>query len=329
MSVDVKATPRFLQDARNLANTDARKLEATLRLLRDEGTSYPSLRTRPIQRHPDPRFRFMNVDDGCRIVAAVEGRLVVLMKVGKHDETELWGERASLRDLEERLELDSTVMERRKRADAKGMDALLEVKTSLAEIVASDQTSDLITDCVDGVLEGWRDGTIEEWMVFLSPVQRRAVDRAVGGPARVTGGPGTGKSVVGLHRAVAFAREQPVGDQILMTSFVRTVPEVLGGLFERLEPHLAPNVAFASVHSLAMKALGPHRPRVDGDLARKRFDRVLRAKADRYRQLSVGARLGDDYLWEEITRVIEGRGLVRRSSISACSGTGASGPSQP
>jgi hypothetical protein len=38
-------------------------------------------------------------------------------------------------------------------------------------------------------LDGWADGTLEDCMIFLSPVQQRAVDRAVSGPSRVTGGP--------------------------------------------------------------------------------------------------------------------------------------------
>lgn len=311
--VDLKATPRFLEDSRRLPNAEARKLDATVRLIREQGVGYGSLKTRPIAGNPDPRFRFMNVDDGYRIVAVVEARHVFLLKVGNHDETERWGERATLREYEERLALDPAILTRDKRdRDKPKMDVLIETQTSLAEIAASVEVADLLTDCVDGVLEGWRDGTIEDWMIFLSPVQRRAVDRAVGGPARVTGGPGTGKSVVGLHRAVAFARDLSSGERILMTSFVRTVPEVLGGLFERLAPDLASRVTFASVHSLAMKAFGAGRPHVDQDTARKRFIRALQSKPDRYQQLIRGARLSEDYLWEEITRVIEGRGLTRR-----------------
>ena len=302
-----------MQDARRLADAEARKLEATVRLLREQGPTYGSLKSRPIERNPDSRFRLMNVDDGYRIVAAVEGRHVFLLKVGNHDETERWGERATLREYEERLALDPAMLARERRGrDKPRMDILIETQTSLAEIAASTEVADLLTDCVDGVLEGWRDGTIEDWMIFLSPVQRRAVDRAVGGPARVTGGPGTGKSVVGLHRAAGFARELQAGRRILLTSFVRTVPEVLEGLFERLAPELADRAGFASVHSLAMRQLGGDRPHVDHDAARRRYVRVLQSNQDRYRQLHLGARLSDDYLWEEVTRVIEGRGLERR-----------------
>jgi hypothetical protein len=177
----------------------------------------------------------MDVDDGYRIVAAVEDRMVFLLKVGKHDATIKWGAKASLNEFTKRMAVDPSRLRATKRAEAKPtMDVLLDVPTSLAEIASSDDVSDLLTDCADGVLEGWRDGTIEDWMIFLSPVQRRAVDRAVGGPARVIGGPGTGKSVVGLHRAAAFARESEGGQNILVTSFVNTVPTVMHGLFGRL-----------------------------------------------------------------------------------------------
>jgi hypothetical protein len=309
--VELKATRGFLEDARSLPDAEARKLNATVRLILEQGVTYGSLKTRPVARNPDARIRFMNVDDACRIVAAVEGRHVFLLKVGNHDETERWGERATLRRFEERIGFDPGILARKKRL-APVSDAMFEIPVTLAEIAVSDEVADLLTDCLDGVMEGWRDGTIEDWMIFLSPVQRRAVDRAVGGPARVTGGPGTGKSVVGLHRAVALARELPEGQQILMTSFVRTVPEVLAGLFERLAPELAGGVRFASVHSLAMKALRGHQAKVDGEAARRRFVRRLQSKPDRYRQLNGGSRLSDDYLWEEISRVIEGRGLTRR-----------------
>lgn len=309
--MEIIASVRFLEDVGKLALAETRKLESTIRTIRTHGLTYGSLKTRPIERNPDSRFRLLNLDGGYRMVAAVEGRHVFLLKVGNHDETERWGERATLRQYKERLAFDPAILKREKRSKP-ASDAMFEIPTTLAEIAASAEVADLLTDCVDGVLEGWRDGTIEDWMIFLSPVQRRAVDRAVGGPARVTGGPGTGKSVVGLHRAVALARELPDARQILMTSFVRTVPDVLGGLFERLAPDLASRVQFASVHSLAMKALGGNRPNVDAEAARRRFVRRLQSRPDRYRQLSVGARLTDEYLWEEITRVIEGRGLTRR-----------------
>ncbi len=315
LPIELKMSRTFLDDARQLPVERAANLTGAIRLLQAHGVTYPSLKTRPIARNPDPRFRLMNVDDAYRIVAAVEDRHVLLLKVGNHDETERWGERASLKDFEERLAVDPVLLAReRRRAAEPTADELFEPSVSLAEITRSDAVSDLITDCLEGVLDGWRDGTIEDWMIFLSPVQRRAVDRAVGGPSRVTGGPGTGKTVVGLHRAAAFARDLAPGERILMTSFVKTIPEVLAGLFERLAPDLADRVRFKSVHSLAWEILGPHGPNVDEAAARSRFRRRLEADRNRQRQLVFGARLSEEYLWEEVTRVIEGRGVASQEA---------------
>ena len=52
------------------------------------------------------------------------------------------------------------------------------------------------------------DGSIEEWMVYLHPSQRAIANANFNGPARVRGGPGTGKTVVALHRARVLARKR-------------------------------------------------------------------------------------------------------------------------
>jgi hypothetical protein len=46
----------------------------------------------------------------------------------------------------------------------------------------------------------------ERWTVFLHPAQRDLVERRFGGPARVAGSAGTGKTVVAIHRAAHGSR---------------------------------------------------------------------------------------------------------------------------
>ena len=58
----------------------------------------------------------------------------------------------------------------------------------------------------------------EQWTVFLHPAQRTIVERGYGGPARVAGSAGTGKTVVALHRAVHLARSHPEA-RVLLTTF--------------------------------------------------------------------------------------------------------------
>ncbi|WP_277371317.1 UvrD-helicase domain-containing protein [Rhodococcus rhodochrous] len=63
------------------------------------------------------------------------------------------------------------------------------------------------------------------WRIYLHPTQQSAVDATYRGPARVTGGPGTGKTVVALHRARRLA-ERGAG-QVLVTTFTSTLSDSL------------------------------------------------------------------------------------------------------
>lgn len=61
------------------------------------------------------------------------------------------------------------------------------------------------------------------WRVYLHPTQHRMAHGAFRGSTRVTGGPGTGKTVVALHRAQHLA-ESSAGDRsILVTTFTKTL----------------------------------------------------------------------------------------------------------
>jgi hypothetical protein len=61
------------------------------------------------------------------------------------------------------------------------------------------------------------------WRVYLHPAQRRMAYGSFGGPARVTGGPGTGKTVAALHRAAHLARSSAADRSVLVTTFTKTL----------------------------------------------------------------------------------------------------------
>jgi superfamily I DNA/RNA helicase len=65
------------------------------------------------------------------------------------------------------------------------------------------------------------------WRVFLHPAQRRTAHAAYRGPARIMGGPGTGKTVAALHRALHLARQSSTPHSILLTTFSRTLSAAL------------------------------------------------------------------------------------------------------
>jgi superfamily I DNA/RNA helicase len=312
-NVRLWASHRFFDDLATLPNEIQRKVGKVARLVLDQGVRHGSLQTKPIERNIDRRFHFMRVDRDYRMVVVLEGRDVLFDMVGPHDATERRGERATMRTYVERLGIDPETFVRQPRHAAIAEEPTLfgEQPVSLPQLVAeAENLSDLITGDIFGALDGYRDGLIEDWMIFLSPLQRRAVDRNLYGPARVTGGPGTGKTVVGLHRAKRLGEELDGGRRVLMTSFVRNIPETLDGLFERLAPDAHDRMYFRHIHELATDVLRTRdrHVRVNADAAHSRFNAHLTADPAR-RQALQWQGFTPDYLWDEVTRVIEGRGI--------------------
>ena len=72
------------------------------------------------------------------------------------------------------------------------------------------------------------------WRIYLHPVQRSVVEASYRGPARVSGGPGTGKTVVAIHRAHRLAR---AGGQVLLTTFTSTLADTLQASVRLLAEH--------------------------------------------------------------------------------------------
>lgn len=83
----------------------------------------------------------------------------------------------------------------------------------------------VLTD--DSDLEALLAAPLERWRVFLHPSQRKLVERDWNGPVKVTGGAGTGKTVVAMHRAARLARQyaQLPGRPVLFTTFTKTLAE--------------------------------------------------------------------------------------------------------
>jgi hypothetical protein len=80
----------------------------------------------------------------------------------------------------------------------------------------------------------------ERWIVFLHPAQRELVGRRFGGPARIAGSAGTGKTIVALHRAAHLARANPEA-RVLLTTFSEALASALRIRLARLigtEPRL-------------------------------------------------------------------------------------------
>jgi hypothetical protein len=108
------------------------------------------------------------------------------------------------------------------------------------------------------VIEG---GDFGAWRVFLHPEQRKYAERSYAGPFRLSGGAGTGKTVVLLHRARMLARRDP-GARILLTTFTANLADQLRVDLDRLDPFLVyatglgtPGVSVYGIDALASAVL--------------------------------------------------------------------------
>jgi superfamily I DNA/RNA helicase len=95
----------------------------------------------------------------------------------------------------------------------------------------------------------------EKWTIFLHPEQRQWVERDYGGPARVSGSAGTGKTIVALHRAAFLARTHRDA-RVLLTTFSDTLANALHGGLKRLlanEPRLGERIDVHSLDAVGMR----------------------------------------------------------------------------
>lgn len=106
--------------------------------------------------------------------------------------------------------------------DTSGEDTLAEAMKRSPGYVVVVNDGDELADILERPFDLWR--------VFLHPSQKRIAEHApYRGPARVTGGAGTGKTVVALHRAHHLARQNPdlPEGSILLTTFTKNLAEEL------------------------------------------------------------------------------------------------------
>ena len=128
---------------------------------------------------------------------------------------------------------------------------------------AADRPASLVTTD-DETLQAILQGGFERWQVFLHPVQRRIVERSYKGPARVSGGPGTGKTIVALHRVKWLVERLPSGSsgkEVLFTTFTKNLAVdlqqrllLLGG------PELLEHVDVVNIDRLATQVVNEAQP---------------------------------------------------------------------
>lgn len=121
---------------------------------------------------------------------------------------------------------------------------------------------------------------MEKWIAFLHPSQRKLVEADANGPVKVTGGAGTGKTVVAMHRARHLAKQHK---NVLLTSYVRTLcanMERALGLF--CSASEIERITVSSVHSQALafaRAIDPEAQPASEDETHALLDHAARKEA--------------------------------------------------
>ena len=147
-------------------------------------------------------------------------------------------------------------------------------------------------------------GTFNEWQLFLHPTQKALATRHFLGPARIRGISGSGKTVVGLHRARYLAKQlAAVNDNsyILYTTFNKALAQDASNLLDSLCGPEREKIEVTHIHRWCLDFIDfrnlPH-PRTDPQVVQK-------AKNLAWASLSQDSRssletIPQEYVWEEI-----------------------------
>ena len=104
------------------------------------------------------------------------------------------------------------------------------------------------------------DAPLEKWRVFLHPSQEKLVAKNFNGPAKVTGGAGTGKTVVAMHRAKHLASKvfPEKTDRILFTTFTANLAQNVEQMLSTLCPECMDRLEVVHLHAWAVRFLRSH-----------------------------------------------------------------------
>ncbi|WCN04283.1 UvrD-helicase domain-containing protein [Streptomyces sp. M92] len=178
---------------------------------------------------------------------------------------------------------------------------------------AVERPATIVTTTDDALREALEGEDFGRWKVFLHPTQAKLVGRDYSGPARVGGGPGTGKTIVALHRVKHLVERLPAGRNkpVLLTTYNKNLAADLRSRLLALGGEtLLSRVEISHVDQLALRAVREAEP---GN--RKRI--VDEAQAVREWR-SLLDELGEggwdaEFLHDEWTQVILGQAVTSRT----------------
>jgi len=142
-------------------------------------------------------------------------------------------------------------------------------------------------DCLDELEMLMENDEFEKWKLFLHPSQENIVKRNFKGPTRIEGGPGTGKTVVGIHRAVYLAKhiyKKADGCSILLCTYSKKLANYIEEKVSSLcaEKQVENNITVVGFDSLVDRLLTAN----GIDCARVDDEEIKRIFASTYQRLN-------------------------------------------
>lgn len=154
---------------------------------------------------------------------------------------------------------------------------------------------------------------LAQWRVFLHPTQRKLASGDRGGPSRVLGGAGTGKTVLAMHRAKWIAEHAlPQGKRVFFTTFTKNLAiDIKNNLATLCSPAAAEKIEVLNLDSWVHGFLRRHKYEYRIVYGRKEGgaqEAWNRAKALADSKLGLPA----DFYEEELEQIILAQGVSTR-----------------
>lgn len=178
---------------------------------------------------------------------------------------------------------------------------------------AAERPATMVTTTDEALREALEGEDFGRWKVFLHPTQSKLVERDYSGPARVGGGPGTGKTIVALHRVTHLVERLPQGRNkpVLLTTYNKNLAaDLRARLLELGGEQLLSRVDISHVDQLALRVVREAEPgSTKQTIDDNQVLREWRAMLDELGETTWDA----EFLHDEWTQVILGQAVASRT----------------
>ncbi|MFH1872614.1 MAG: UvrD-helicase domain-containing protein [Pseudomonadota bacterium] len=203
------------------------------------------------------------------------------------------------------------------------IDKLVDTEDFAAAIETAESQSRFVVVADEETMVAMLNAPLAQWRVFLHPTQRKLAQGDRGGPMRVLGGAGTGKTVLAMHRAKWLAEERAtVERKVFFTTFTRNLA---ADIEENLKTLCSPVV----MQKIEVKNLDAW---VSGFLRRQKYEHkiVYNRKQDEAADAWQSAlalqdtslALSSAFYEEELERVVLAQGVSTRDEYRLAKRTG-------